>query len=78
MAGQVLQSRMHQAAGAAEITAPVCELGFEELKFRAAKRGVVCQPVKAILGLGADQPVEQQAVPFRQIRSSLVTVAARG
>src|SRR6266540_1205642 len=43
VAGQVLQGRVHQAAGAADIAASVCELGLEELKLRAAERGVVGQ-----------------------------------
>jgi hypothetical protein len=51
-AGELLQGRVHQATGVAEVAAPVRELGFEELKLRAAERGV------------AGQPVEQQAVPF--------------
>ena len=78
MAGELLQRRLHQAAGAADIAALVRQLGLQEPKLRTAERGVAGQPVQAILGLGIDQPVEQQAVPFGQIRGSSLTVAAGG
>ena len=59
MAGELLQGRLHQTAGAADIAALVRQLGLQEPRLWAAERGVAGQPVEAILGLGADQPLQQ-------------------
>jgi hypothetical protein len=78
VAGELLQAGVHQAAGGADIATQVRQLGLQEPKFRPAKSGVAGQPVEAIFGLGVDEPVEQQAVPFGQRCGALVTVPARG
>src|SRR6266545_82481 len=67
VAGEYLQGRLQQAASVADIAALVRQLGLQEPEFRAAKGGVAGQPVEAVFGLGADQPVKQQAMPCGQI-----------
>src|SRR6266508_5884310 len=75
--GEPLQGRLHQIAGAADIAALVGQLGLQKLKLWAAERGVASQPVEAVLDLGADQPLQQQAMPLGQVRGPTVTLVDR-
>ena len=54
------------------------KLCLQERQLRPAERRVSGQPIDAILGLGIDEPVDEQEMPFGEVRGPVLKLPAGG